>query len=535
MKKFTISLLLSVLTIIYVNAKIPVSEPLGASETCTKIASSTNENLLFNTAIYMSKICNSFKILAADSISPNNAYTDTTETTISIFGSSFDSQTIVKLKKDNVFISPVSQNFINTGEIQALFNWTDKIPGVYDVLIINPGIDTTILAGGFFLYGITDIIPGRAKTNDIQSTLHVSGYFPHHFLEFQLNGDVIYPSKYIYLTDTAIDVLFDWKKLNAQPGVYNVRIFKNNSKSMIIYSGNFQSAIKASQLPKPIVIQVKDSLGFGISNTQVIFKVLTGNGFVSDTSVYTDANGFVSIKWTLGSILYAQTLSVRTPLIPDFSLTVTANAFNEVFTDPRDGQTYGITEIGSQTWFAQNLNYKTNTLSYCYNDDSLNGKIYGRLYTYDAAINNVYNSNSKEKIISSEAYTQGVCPDGWHLPDSREWDILDSVLGGKDVAGGKLKAVSDLWQSPNYGATNASGFYALPGGGKSGVEPESPNKREKYIKQNTIKIENYFGLGIWGIWWTSDGVTPELYYYDKGIIYDNNNSTYAFSVRCIKN
>lgn len=65
------------------------------------------------------------------------------------------------------------------------------------------------------------------------------------------------------------------------------------------------------------------------------------------------------------------------------------------FTDPRDGQTYATVEIGNQTWFAQNLNYETSN-SWTYIDDPANGDIYGRLYTWEAALN--------------------ACPSGWHLP-----------------------------------------------------------------------------------------------------------------------
>ena len=65
---------------------------------------------------------------------------------------------------------------------------------------------------------------------------------------------------------------------------------------------------------------------------------------------------------------------------------------------------------------------------------------------------------------------QGICPAGWHLPTDAEWTILTTFLGGESIAGGKMKttgtieAGTGLWYAPNTGATNESGFSALPGG-----------------------------------------------------------------------
>jgi len=78
------------------------------------------------------------------------------------------------------------------------------------------------------------------------------------------------------------------------------------------------------------------------------------------------------------------------------------------FVDVRDGQEYALVEIGNQTWMAENLNY-ISTNSFYYNNDPSYGEIYGRLYTFDDAIN--------------------VCPSGWHLPTDDEWKVLETELG----------------------------------------------------------------------------------------------------------
>ena len=145
------------------------------------------------------------------------------------------------------------------------------------------------------------------------------------------------------------------------------------------------------------------------------------------------------------------------------------------FTDNRDGETYKTVKIGTQIWMAENLKstkYNDGTAipivinanewnanewsglktpAYCwYNNDPSNYKAtYGALYTWDAV------------------NTGKLCPMGWHVPSDDEWTTLINYLGGTGVAGGKLKETGlTHWIDPNTGATNETGFTALPGGGR---------------------------------------------------------------------
>ena len=110
------------------------------------------------------------------------------------------------------------------------------------------------------------------------------------------------------------------------------------------------------------------------------------------------------------------------------------------FTDSRDGQSYKTVTIGSQTWMAENLNYKTDK-SYCYGDVESNCSKYGRLYMYDV---------------------ETPCPSGWHLPTKAEFETLLSAVGGESTAGAKLKSTSG-WSNSGNGSDDYS-FSALPAG-----------------------------------------------------------------------
>jgi len=112
----------------------------------------------------------------------------------------------------------------------------------------------------------------------------------------------------------------------------------------------------------------------------------------------------------------------------------------------------------SSTW--QNLDIGAHTI---FAHDSLatpsNLTKYGYLYNWYAA----KGISTGGTILAND--TLNICPSGWHVPTDAEWTTLTTELGGESVAAGKIKSNGTAyWNSPNEGATNESGFSALPGG-----------------------------------------------------------------------
>ncbi len=207
-----------------------------------------------------------------------------------------------------------------------------------------------------------------------------------------------------------------------------------------------------------------------------------------------------------------------------------------VITDSRDGKTYQTVQIGEQCWMAENLKYLPNVVGpgtgsqttphyyvYGYNGTNVtdakataNYNTYGVLYNWPAAMNGAASSTTNPSGV------QGVCPDGWHLPSDAEWTELTDYLGGTSDAGGKLKETGTThWNSPNTGATNETGFTALPGGSRS-------------------YLGTFDGIGSVGYWWSATEDHPlgawyrSMLYSVSGVGRSNLGKVVGCSVRCLR-
>ena len=201
--------------------------------------------------------------------------------------------------------------------------------------------------------------------------------------------------------------------------------------------------------------------------------------------------------------------------------------------DSRDGKEYKTVRIGNQVWMAENLNYAAEG-SLCYGDDEKNCEKYGRLYDWDIALDTTSEECGKyfyKCTLKSDFYPrQGVCPDGWHLPDKGEW--MDLVEYARDNSHEDSVAYSlqsyywdDDWER-QYG-TDKFGFNAMPAGMFDG--------------------ENYVGLDSLTDFWTSSNTETFgvgnmintvdyviLRKKDSEIWYYGADLGWALSVRCVK-
>ena len=208
----------------------------------------------------------------------------------------------------------------------------------------------------------------------------------------------------------------------------------------------------------------------------------------------------------------------------------TAFCFRPGAITDEEGNFYDTINIGAQTWMKENLKttkYKDGlpipmvtddwewqnltTPGYCWYNNNLNNKAaYGALYNWYA-------------LDSTSNGFKNLCPTGWHVPSDEDWAVLITYLGGSTVAVGKLKeAGTTHWQSPNAGATNESGFTALPGGCRD-------------------YDGSFYVFGSFGYWWSSTefvkgGAWSWFVGYDGSGAYSYGRfEKDGFSVRCIKN
>jgi uncharacterized protein (TIGR02145 family) len=190
-----------------------------------------------------------------------------------------------------------------------------------------------------------------------------------------------------------------------------------------------------------------------------------------------------------------------------------------------EGQTYHTVLIGNHCWLKENLNagkmigsvhsqHDNDTIEkYCYDDDPLKCDTFGGLYLWRESLN-----------YTDQQQNQGICPHGWHVPSTGDWENLAINLGGCELAGEKLKeAGTSHWISGSNNAnSNSSGFSALPGG-------------YRYSEAN------FDGLGQTGEFWTStSGAENPNPFWSENLSCSNFSLNYnsggwnnAYSVRCV--
>ena len=206
--------------------------------------------------------------------------------------------------------------------------------------------------------------------------------------------------------------------------------------------------------------------------------------------------------------------------------------------DPRDSKVYKTVKIGDQIWMAENLNFDPGAIivsgakrylwSWCFENVPESCDVTGRFYTWAAAIDSVKLHMDKsvdcglDKTCALPDTVYGICPPGWHLPDTTEWGTLFRVAGGFEYAGAALK--SHIGWSDNGNGTDSFGFSAWPSGYREG--------------DHFHMFES--GQGFAGFWSATESSEYGAYgvrlrYDSVSVEWSENSKIGAYSVRCVKN
>lgn len=198
---------------------------------------------------------------------------------------------------------------------------------------------------------------------------------------------------------------------------------------------------------------------------------------------------------------------------------------NNTYTDSRDGTVYQTVTIDTVVWMAENLRFLPSVVG-----PETGSETIPYYYVYDYIGTNLDDAKATSTyqdygVLYNWKAAKESCPAGWHVARNDEWTQLIDFFGGESVAGGKLKESSyNYWGYPNIGATNESGFTALPGGCR-------------------YSDGEFYNFGFVGFWWTgTESVSFEnsaWHCYMTHAHINVGNGTYhkdgGFSVRCVRN
>ena len=199
-----------------------------------------------------------------------------------------------------------------------------------------------------------------------------------------------------------------------------------------------------------------------------------------------------------------------------------------------EGQIYNTVQIMSQCWMKENLNVGTmiDAPQLPSDNDTIEKYCMGNMQEYCDMVGGMYYWREMMKY-TNQTGGQGICPDGWHVPNDLEWKILEGVADsefsigdtewddpgwrGYD-AGGHLKQTgTEYWEPPNAGATDIYGFTALPGG---------------YFVQG-----EFWGPGYKGLFWSSESQGTyfrQMDWEQQMTKRQGGGVGVAISVRCVK-
>lgn len=315
---------------------------------------------------------------------------------------------------------------------------------------------------------------------------------------------------------------------------YYVRSYARNGLG--VGYGNEISFTTAPVLPATVVTLpvrfFKDTVAYGVGKVTYL-----GGGSISDIGVVISTSPNPTMADTrfvmtggnndsfivrCGSLLPSTLYYVRAYVVNEAGLSF-GNEISFTTASPSPGNVI----ISNQVWMAKNLDVSSyrngdpipqvtttewgtlTTGAWCwYNNDSATyAATYGKLYNW-YAVND----------------PRGLAPEGWRIPTRNDWNVLDTVFYAWFFSGGDLKEAGTAhWRSPNFGATNISGFTALPNG---------------------IRFEDgtsFFYVGEYGYWWGEASQTAHvadmhiMSYIGRLRQLSTRDKNCGLAVRCIKN
>lgn len=331
-----------------------------------------------------------------------------------------------------------------------------------------------------------------------------------------VEADAFYATKSVTVEKGTTTI--DFSLLRMGFGI-NFTVDALTSGNMEIYLGNDTIKLNSTKTTAHTVRQFNKATN---NFTDIHSKAETFGDSIAISAKWTSASGTTVTASGKYKFLrnYQKTINIQLNTLTN---SVTFEGWNTV-TDV-DGNVYKTVKIGNQIWMAENLrvthyrdgaaipNVTSNsawaaltTGAYCdYNNNIVNGSIYGHLYNWFA--------------ISD---SRNIAPEGWHVPTNAEWTTLINSIGGTSFAGGKLKEIGTTrWLSPNTGATDSYGFKALPSGNR------------KYDA-----VFDY--IGFTADFWTSTEATTANAWYVRLYSTSTNVDIFSygkldgFAVRCIK-
>ena len=334
-------------------------------------------------------------------------------------------------------------------------------------------------------------------------TINCGSYRYHGRILISINHNVkkdsiIYKEIFDNIPDTGRFIFLDLGKGSHRSGNLNdVRFFR---RTYLLYLIADSSKVFSAS------VKVKRNLKAGPANVKKFTSESTG--FVADHIQFRDT---FRISRDYSVILNYDTIIWRC---------------GEYLLDKRDNHRYKTLLFDSRCWMAENINIgiyinsrdndpqqRNNGIieKFCYDNDTLYCRLYGGLYQWNEAMQ-----------YSKEEKSQGICPQDWHIPSDEEWEEMIGFLGGRDVAGSKLKSELSFWNDSTTLHPVTAGFNALPAGRRG---PAGEIKR----------------LGMNAYFWTSNMHQDEtawfyrLYKDNEFVIHYSYPVVYGFSVRCIKN